>query len=156
MITKTHIYDMDGTIVCSMHRYRTQFVNGKITIDFQHWLDNQHRAAEDSLLPLAEQYKRDIKSKNIFVIIATARVLNEPDYQFILDRLGSPDAIVSRSEGDKTSGGLMKINGLKKVFNAANLWHTEKRFWEDNLKYLTTVCNTLGIRGHYVKSNQGW
>lgn len=156
MIRKTHIYDMDGTIVCSMHRYRSMIASGKITIDFPYWIQNQHKAMADSLLPLASQYKKDISDSSVFVIIATARVLNEPDQDFIAQKLGNPDAIVSRKDGDSSSGAMLKINGLKSVFNIASLWDTEKRFWEDNLHYLTSVCSALGIRGHYVKSQQGW
>ena len=49
------IYDMDGTIVCSMHRYRTIVDNGCERIDLDYWRANEYRALEDSLLPLAEQ-----------------------------------------------------------------------------------------------------
>ena len=54
-IKRVSIYDMDGTIVCSMHRYKTDST-GKI--DLQFWRDNQHLAMSDKLLPLAEQYKK--------------------------------------------------------------------------------------------------
>ena len=54
------IYDMDGTIVCSMHRYRTIVDNGIERIDLDYWRANEYRALDDSLLPLAEQYKNDL------------------------------------------------------------------------------------------------
>ena len=74
---------MDGTIVCSLHRYRTQVIQGRELLDLQFWRENQHKAMQDSLLPLAVQYKADLNNPEIYVIIATARVLNEPDYTFI-------------------------------------------------------------------------
>ena len=73
------IYDMDGTVVCSLHRYKT--IDNKI--DLQYWRDNEYRAMGDSLLPLAEQYKSDLADNDCFVIIATARILREPDMLFI-------------------------------------------------------------------------
>ena len=157
MVKRVHIYDMDGTIVCSMHRYRTKVIDEKITIDFPYWLENEHRAERDSLLPLARQYRSDLENPAIFVIIATARFLSEPDYNFINSKLGNPDAIISRSSReDNRPGAMLKIDGLKKVFSAANLWNVEKIFWEDNFHYLTKVCGALGIKGRFVKSNQGW
>jgi len=85
------IYDMDGTIVCSLHRYKT--IDNKI--DLQYWRDNECKAMDDSLLPLAEQYKSDLADNDCFVIVATARVLHNPDIEFINTKLGNPDYIIS-------------------------------------------------------------
>ena len=145
------IYDMDGTIVDSTHRYRT--IDGKI--DLQYWRDNQHRAMQDTLLPLYEQYKKDIADTNCYVIIATARVMNEPDYLFVDTILGKPDYIISRKEGDSISGGLLKINGLSKFFNLKNFKNAVAVFYEDNATYLKTVCDKFNIKGVYIPSNQG-
>ena len=151
-IKKVNIYDMDGTIVCSMHRYKTDSM-GKI--DLQFWRDNQHLAMNDSLLPLAKQYQADLANPEIYVIIATARVMNEPDYAFVNNVLGKPDFLISRNEGDSISGGQLKINGLTKFFNLKNFQNAEFTFFEDNATYLKTVCDHFGIRGVYIPSNQG-
>ena len=151
-IKKVSIYDMDGTIVCSMHRYKTDST-GKI--DLQFWRDNQHLAMGDSLLPLAKQYQADLNNPECYVIIATARVMNEPDYTFVRDVLGQPDYLISRNEGDSISGGKLKINGLAKFFNLKSFANAEFTFYEDNATYLKTVCDRFGIRGVYIPSNQG-
>ena len=150
-IKRIAIYDMDGTIVCSLHRYAT--INDKI--DLQFWRDNQHLAMNDSLLPLAEQYKKDLADVNCYVIIATARIMGEPDYQFIREILGQPDYIISRKEGDSISGGKLKINGLQKFFNLKNFKNAVAVFYEDNATYLKTVCDHFNISGVYVPSKQG-
>jgi hypothetical protein len=150
-IKKVSIYDMDGTIVCSMHRYKT--IDGKI--DLQFWRDNQHLAMSDSLLPLAKQYQADLANPEIYVIIATARVMNEPDYNFVNTILGKPDYLISRKDGDTITGGLLKINGLAKFFNLKSFQNAEFTFYEDNATYLKTVCDRFGIRGVYIPSNQG-
>ena len=146
------IYDMDGTIVCSLHRYRT--INDKI--DLQYWRDNEYRAGDDRLLPLAEQYKRDLADKDTFVIIATARVLREADNHFIDNVLGKPDYIISRKDNDSRSGGLLKILGLKKLFSLKQFQKVKDIiFYEDNTSYLKAVCDYFNIHGVYVPSKQG-
>ncbi len=147
------IYDMDGTIVCSLHRYQT--VGDKI--DLQYWRDNEYRAMDDGLLPLAEQYKSDLANPDVFVIIATARVLHNPDRDFIAKVLGQPDYIISRKDGDTRSGGLLKILGLKKLFSLKQFIKVKDTavFYEDNHSYLKAVCDYFGIRGVYVPSKQG-
>ena len=154
-ITKVSIYDMDGTIVCSLHRYRTIVDESGERIDLNYWRENEYRAMDDSLLPLAAQYRRDLQDDNCFVIIATARVLHEADNKFITDILGEPDYIISRVDGDTTSGGKLKIAGLTKFFNLKPFQNAEFTFYEDNTTYLKAVCDRFNIRGVYVPSKQG-
>ena len=151
---KIAIYDMDGTIVCSLHRYKTDSTGTKI--DLQYWRDNEFRAMDDSLLPLAEQYKKDLADSDTYVIIATARVLRDADNNFINTVLGTPDYIISRKDNDSRSGGLLKVLGLKKLFSLKQ-FHKVKDiiFYEDNTSYLKAVCDYFNIRGVYVPSKQG-
>jgi hypothetical protein len=151
-IKRVQIYDMDGTIVCSLHRYRT--IDG-LRIDLDYWKENQGKAMGDSLLPLAAQYKTDLADPNCFVIIATARVMGDNDYRFVREILGNPDYLISRKEGDTISGGLLKIKGLQKFFNLKNFKDAEITFYEDNIQYLKTVCDKFAIRGVYIPSLQG-
>lgn len=155
-IRKVSIYDMDGTIVDSSHRYRTIVdQNGQVKIDLEYWRENEYRAMEDGLLPLAEQYMRDIQDPECYVIIATARVMHEPDYQFVNEILGKPDYLISRKDGDTISGGKLKVNGLAKFFNLKSFQNAEFTFYEDNATYLKTVCDRFNIRGVYIPSVQG-
>lgn len=152
-IKEIKIYDMDGTIVDSTHRYRTMPCGTKI--DLAHWRDNEFRAYEDSLLPLADQYKKDIQNPECYVIIATARIIRDEDMRFIKDKLGTPDHIISRKENDNRSGGELKIKGLKRFFNLKNFRNAKAVFFEDNAAYLKTVCDYFKIEGVYTPSNQG-
>jgi len=153
-VKRVSVYDMDGTIVCSLHRYRTvNGADGIERIDLPYWRENEYRAGDDSLLPLAEQYKQDLQDENCYVIIATARVLNSPDRKFIREILGQPDAIISRAANDSRSGGLLKVLGLKKYYQAFN--QADWCFYEDNAAYMKTVCDYFNIRGVYVPSKQG-
>lgn len=156
-ILRVNIYDMDGTIVDSSHRYRTIVdpVTGVEKIDLEYWRANEYRAMDDGLLPLAEQYRKDLQDPNTYVIIATARVMNAPDWQFVTDILGLPDYFISRNPGDTISGSKLKINGLQKLFNLMPFRAAETTFYEDNTSYLKAVCDHFQIRGVYIPSKQG-
>lgn len=150
------IYDMDGTIVDSTHRYRTIIQNGIEKIDLQYWRDNEYRAMQDSLLPLAAQYQRDIIDPDCYTIIATARIIRGPDMQFIREILGMPKYIISRmGDSDTRSGKVLKILGLQKFFNLRQFKPENAVFYEDNMDYLKGVCDHFGIRGVYCPSKQG-
>jgi len=133
-IKRIRIYDMDGTIVCSLHRYRTIIDDRGERIDLDYWRENEYRALDDSLLPLVEEYWQDLNDPETYTIIATARVLGEPDREFIRDTLGEPDYIVSRKQGDTQSGRTLKIGGLAKFFNLVNFQTDDVVFYEDNVE----------------------
>ena len=154
-ITRVAIYDMDGTIVDSSHRYRTIVDENGERIDLTFWRENEYRAMDDKLLPMAEQYKKDLADPNCYVIIATARVMHEPDWQFVRERLGVPDYFISRPKDSNVSGKTLKINGLARFFNLVNFKDAEFVFYEDNISYLKAVCDRFNIRGVYIPSVQG-
>lgn len=154
-ITKVAIYDMDGTIVDSSHRYRTITDENGIRIDLDFWRENEYLAMNDSLLPMAEQYRLDLADSSTYVIIATARVMNLPDWKFVKEILGEPDYFISRPKNSNISGKTLKINGLAKFFNLLNFKNAEFVFYEDNISYLKAVCDRFNIRGVYIPSVQG-
>lgn len=156
MINRVSIYDMDGTIVNSLHRYRTIIDDNGERIDLKYWRDNEYRAMEDTLLPLAEEYKRDLADNNCFVVIATARIMRSPDYAFVTEKLGDPDYIISRPENETISGSILKIRGLEKVWKMLpDIAKRNAVFYEDNIHYLKAVCDYFNIRGVYIPSKQG-
>lgn len=154
-ITRVAIYDMDGTIVDSSARYRTIVDENGERIDLDYWRENEYRAMDDELLPMAAQYREDLQDENCYVIIATARVMNDPDWEFVKTILGEPDYFISRKAGDSQSGKTLKINGLAKFFNLITFKNAEFVFYEDNVSYLKAVCDRFNIRGVYVPSVQG-
>ena len=154
-IRRVAIYDMDGTIVDSSHRYRTIVDEKGERIDLDHWRANEYRAMDDKLLPMADQYKADLVDPECYVIIATAREMNGPDWQFVREVLGEPDYFISRPKGSNISGKQLKINGLAKFFNLLNFRNADVVFYEDNIQYLKAVCDRFNIRGVYIPSVQG-
>lgn len=157
-IKRLAIYDMDGTIVDSSHRYRTMKTpEGKEVIDLAFWRANEGKAYDDGFLPLVSQYHADLADPECYVIIATARVIGAEDARFIREKLGEPDYMICRPEGSSISGGLLKVMGLKKFYNLKNFRQAWKNatFYEDNTAYLKTVCDFFKIKGVYIPSVQG-
>lgn len=159
IIKRVSIYDLDGTIICSLHRYRTIVgSDGVERIDLPYWRANEHRAMDDSLRPLATLYREDIADPSTYVVIATARVLHRPDREFIRNHLGMPNHIISRPEGFEGSGASMKVTGLERLFShMPHLLHAaDVTFYEDNRSYLAVVTARFpSIRGVFVPSAQG-
>ena len=159
MIEQIKIYDMDGTIVCSKHRYQTAKCGTRI--DLPHWRahDIPEFISLDSLLPMAEAYKSDLDNPSIYVIIATARACEENDanYQFIAEKLGKPNKFIHRLGPDDNRGGAqLKIQAIKPLLNLKQFKNAVVHIYEDNLKYLQDLRHALNGVGHYIASEQGY
>ncbi len=157
MIKKIAIFDMDGVLVDSSWRYRVS-KNDASKIDLDFWRKNEKGAYFDELLPMAAEYQKMLTDPEIFVIIATARTMNSASWAFIDNKLGKPNAIIYRKDNDNRGGAEMKINGLKKLFSLKQFRNVEKHniiMYEDNAKYLKSICDFFGIRGVYIPSKQG-
>lgn len=155
MIKEIHIYDMDGTLVDSSHRFR---INEHGKIDLQYWIDNctPEKIAQDTLLPLAEQYKAQLADPEIYVVIATARFMQDADFAYIRDVLGQPDKIVYRhAKNNHMKGADMKIAGLRFIKNLKQFANKACTFYEDNLEYLYPVASYLNANPVYIPSKQG-
>ena len=157
MIKQIHIFDADGTIINSTHRYRT--IKNK-RIDLQHWrkYDTPEFIAKDSLLPHSAQYEMSMANPEVYVIIATARAChkNDANYEFICRHLGFPDKFIHRmGENDARGGAELKIQAIKPMLNLKQFKNVAIHVWEDNKKYLADMCTALGAIPHFVPSSQG-
>lgn len=154
---KVKVFDLDGCIIDSSHRYRTIAENGIEKIDLQFWRDNEKFACKDSFLPaFYSEYLPAIDDDNTIVIVATARVLNEPDKLFLTHYMPRPNFIISRPNGCNTSGGKLKVSGLKKIFNLKQFNNiSEIVVYEDNISYLKYICDFFKCNGVYIPSIQG-
>lgn len=157
MIKTVHVFDCDGVLVDSTHRYRVG-EDGKI--DLQYWRDNQHKSYDDTLLPLHQKYFALLHDPSVYVVIATAREMRVPDWAFFEDKLGMPQSLIYRKVGDCRSGTTIKVAGLNKLLALKQFGNVERmEIWEDNHTYLKGICDTFADRfevsGHYVPSKQG-
>jgi len=147
---RIHIYDLDGVLVDTSHRYRN-LPNG--TIDLTYWLENARaeKIALDKLLPLAAQYKADLANPETYVVICTARQARQADFDFIATRLGNPDKLICRPVGNMESDAKLKRRGFCRLLNLKQFQNITRKFWDDNLKNLQAVAD-LGLQLIHVKS----
>ena len=157
MFDKIRVYDMDGTIVDSSHRYRTVTINGVDKIDLPFWRDNStpEMIAKDSLLPLAETYQKELRDPTTYVVIATARVMSKADFDYVSNVLGQPNKLFYRKDGDNSRGADLKARQLRQLFSLKQFAKIVDRvFFEDNKDYLS-IAESLGMVPVFVPSNQG-
>jgi len=160
MYKEIHIYDIDGTLVDSTHRYKTVAKSdGSLAIDFPFWVANRHKAGNDILLPLAAQYQAQNSDPEIFTVLATARAMVLEEFNHVKNVLTLPDFMICRAHGDNQSGTSLKIDGLDMMQAAYPfLADLPMFFYEDNTDYLTAVVNAFSplCTGIYVPSKQGY
>lgn len=149
MIKRIHIYDLDGTVIDSDHRYRN-LPNGSIDLPYWIRMATPENIARDTLLPLAEQYKRDLLDPSTYVVVATARQMADADYHFLASHLGMPDHLISRKVGDSRADFVLKVAGLRKLFSLRQFAMTAKKFWDDNPLNIQHVSK-LGIESVLVR-----
>lgn len=154
-IKKIAIFDMDGVLVDSSWRYRVSKDDAtKIDLDF--WRQCEKGAYFDELLPMAKEYQEMLKNPEYFVIIATARTMNTASWAFIDNKLGKPNAMIYRKDTDNRGGADMKIAGLKKILSLKQFKGIKDiTVFEDNAKYLKSICDFFNCKGVYIPSNQG-
>lgn len=155
MIKRLHIFDFDGTLVDSSHRYQTQECGTKI--DLEHWIANEHLTMEDSLLPLVDYFRECVQSEEDYAIIATARIWCDLSEKFAIENDINAQIIFARKDREDTRGGAaLKITGVKKLLNLKQFANVEEiHVYEDNVSYLKSICDSLDAKGHYFPSAQG-
>ena len=141
------IWDLDGTVIDSSHRYST-LANGDI--DLPRWIaDNTRENIEqDKLLPLAELMKSNYRLGDT-VIICTARVLGVWDKVFLAEHGIKADFVLSRALGDNRGDADMKRQKLLALFADLQIpfarWTRNATFYDDNQGVLN-MAERLGIR----------
>ena len=144
---KFKIWDLDGTVIDSSHRYST-LENGDI--DLPRWIKNNTREniSLDKLLPLADLMRENYRSGDT-VIICTARVLGFWDRAFLSDAGLQADYVLSRALGDTRNDAEMKRAKLLALFSDLNIplarWTRNATFYDDNLGVLE-MAKSLNIR----------
>lgn len=161
-IEKVKIYDLDGTLINSLHRYRTDS-SGK-RIDLNHWIKNDIPAKimQDSFLDLIKWLRVDLVRKDTYVVFATARacIENDANYRFLAYHGIMPDKFIHRQGRlDQRGGAELKIAAIKPLLNLKQFNNATVHVFEDNISYLTDMVHALGdnhkIVGHYIPSKQG-
>ena len=141
------IWDLDGTVIDSSHRYST-LPNGDI--DLPRWIADNTKAniERDSLLPLARLMRSNWRQGDT-VIICTARVLGIHDHCFLADHGIKANFILSRALGDNRGDAEMKRAKLFALFADLSIpfarWTRNATFYDDNQGVLA-MAEKYGIR----------
>jgi hypothetical protein len=154
-IKHIHIFDCDGVLLDSSHRYRTDSTGAKI--DLPYWAANciPEKIWADEPLPTSKLYKMLLGNPEHYVIIATARVCQQADFDCIEFKLGMPNKFISRKKGDNQSGVTLKLNPIKQLLSLKQFRNAKVSMYEDNLAYLHGVGEAIGAKLHYIPSIQG-
>jgi len=125
-----YIFDLDGTVVDSSHRF-TGTAEGKV--DLAKWIEDSTRENifKDSLLPLAKFMKALMKA-NQNVWICTARNMSKDDFDFLAEKGIKAKTILCRKDGDNRADAEMKTAKLKRLFNLKQFQNAEKIMFDDN------------------------
>lgn len=155
MIHTLHVFDFDGTLVDSSHRYRVNPETGRIDLDY--WIANEHRALDDAPLPLLDTYRELQATPGHYCMIATARIWCDLSRDFAKMHRIHGRVVARRDRGDTRKGTDLKVAGVRSLLNLRQFSRVEEiHVYEDNLDYLEGICYAFeNAIPHFVPSNQG-
>lgn len=92
------IYDLDGTVIDSSHRYSTLENGG---IDLTAWINDNTRenCFKDTLLNCVHTMRLDYANSDCIVVVCTARVLSDHDYEFFMENNIPYNVMLDRPDG---------------------------------------------------------
>ena len=142
-------FDLDHTVIDSSHR---QITRPDGSLDLAAWIQNNTKAniMADTLLPLAAQWRR-LAKKNVTIIICTARVMGEHDYEYLRANGLRWDVCLSRPMGDSTPDAELKERMIRRYAQARPMsWArfcATSVFYDDN-KNVLAMLDRIGIRAY--------
>ena len=107
-----HMMDLDLTAIDSTHRAR---YHADGSIDLNYWRENSTREKifKDTLLPVAETWRKLQMLKDCRIIVCTARVISKDDIDFLRHHGLYYNVLLSRKDGDNTPDATLKVLALK-------------------------------------------
>ena len=142
-------FDLDHTVIDSSHR---QITRPDGSLDLAAWVRNNTRAniMRDTLLPLAAQWRLADK-KGATIVICTARVMGEHDYEYLRANGLRWDACLSRREGDATPDADLKEKMIRQYAQTRPMsWArfcSTSVFFDDNANVLG-MLDRIGIKAY--------
>lgn len=126
------IFDLDETIINSSHRTPNN-PDGTLNLEKYFELKSRENIFQDTLLPLADFFKNLDRTQN-YVIICTARVMNQDDFDY-LEAMGLHyHAIYSRATDGSENGindGKMKARKIGRLKNLNQFCNLPFYMWDD-------------------------
>lgn len=142
---KNHIFDLDGTVICSKHRQRLK-PNGDL--DLAHWIENaasSHVVMKDSLLPFARYWKA-LQVDGAFPSICTSRTISHLEIDFLLKHGLHYEKFISRARGDMRGDADYKVARIREHLDATGWTASETTLYDDHPEVRAAVKQILGVR----------
>jgi len=148
MIKRIEVYDLDDTCINSRHRQHYSYG----ILDLARWRANSTplQIMEDTLLPTAKLMQDAILNATVFVVVATARELQQADCAFLVKHGMQPNHTISRRAGDSRPDALLKHAGLRRLLSLRQFAGLPCDMYDDKAANLEAVA-PLGIVGHLIK-----
>jgi len=143
------IFDLDHTVIDSSHR---QITRADGSLDLAAWRRNNTKAniMADTLLPLAKEWQR-LAKKNVTIVICTARVMGEHDYEFLRRHGLRWDACLSRRPFEIMPDAELKEKMIRDYARTRPMtWArfcATSVFYDDN-KNVLSMLDRIGIRAY--------
>lgn len=147
-IWKLSIFDLDQTVICSKHRYKS-LPTGDIDLD--HWREwsTRQNIMQDRLLPIAQYAQDCYLYRGHYVAICTARVMSAADFEFLHKHKIHYHYIAYRlNNGDRREDVVFKRDKILHLLALLNIpksrWRSSVTLFDDNTGILQ-MANDLGI-----------
>ena len=138
------IFDLDATVIDSSHR---QITKADGSLDLAAWKKNStyDKVMRDSLLPLANHWKRIQELKNVYIAVLTARVMGDADYDYLNFKGLKAKEIMSRAFFDHRPDHNMKRTKMLAFMAKHNITDPRKITFYDDNKNVLDLLTFLGI-----------
>ena len=144
MINKIQIFDLDGTVIDSSHRAIFDPITGNINLT--DWIANctEEKIMADSLMPLADFWHSLIANTDDYIMVCTARVLSEFDFNYLAKNGLKFNKLFSRPIGCNTGDAELKVKQLNPFLSLKQFRSKEKIMYDDNASVRLAVSK-IGI-----------
>lgn len=142
---KHHIFDLDGTVICSKHRQKLK-ANGDL--DLAHWIANRADRSlvfADRLLPLAN-FWMSLQSYGSAPSICTSRVVSDLEHEY-LDANGLQfEHFLHRAEGDMRGDADYKVARIRDLLDRTGWQASLTTLYDDHAGVREAVKRELGLK----------
>jgi hypothetical protein len=149
------IFDLDETLIDSKHRTPNR-PDGTLDLDRYFALKNRESIFKDSLLPLASFFKALDRSEN-YIIICTARAMNQDDYDYLQANGIHAHKILCRPlDGSENhiKDGALKARKIQRLRNLRQFQGKPVYMWDDASPVIRAMRKIGVVCLNAVKVNQ--
>jgi hypothetical protein len=141
---KNHIFDLDGTIICSKHRQKLK-PNGDL--DLEDWKANSaryHKVMSDTLLPLSRLWRAIQVSTP--PAICTSRVITHLEFDFLEKHGLQYNSFMHRDFNDWTGDAEYKVKHIRRHLDETGWEASQTTLYDDHPEVRAAVKRELGLK----------